>query len=394
MTAYFTSVACAPPVRSEGVFSGPVPGLYVHIPFCRSRCSYCAFVSGEYRSERADAYIAALKNELALRIGCLRGGMPGTLFIGGGTPSCLDYSQFERLFSFLPMPENGEATCELNPDSTDMRKLALLREAGINRVSFGVQTFSPGGLSLLGRRHDAETARKRIVEAVQAGFFSVNIDFITAWPGQSLECLRRDLLEAVNLGVTHISCYNLMIEEESGFHRVMGERGLVRKDEDEVRVFWDETVSVLERHGFEQYEISNFARPGYCCRHNVDTWKGKEYLGIGVSAHSHIRGERFANTSNIERYIALLGNGELAESFSERLGGEEKARECAVFWFRMMDGIDSREFLERTGVDLFSLYARELPSLVERGIVVIEGPVVRIRREYHPVLDSILIDLV
>ncbi len=371
-----------------------IPSLYVHIPFCLSRCSYCAFTSSVLDPHRADLYLEALESEWHRRAACFGIHSPTTLFIGGGTPSCLSLVQLDRLFSFLPMPDNGEATCELNPDSTTLEKLDLLRSAGINRCSFGVQTFSPQGLRLLGRRHDADTAHNIVKNTCKSGFFSVNVDLITAWPGQSESVLRSDLARAVDLGVTHISCYNLMVEENSQFSAVMKMAGLEEKPDDEVRRFWDITIDYLASQGFEHYETSNFAKPGSRCQHNVDIWKGKQYCGLGAAAHSHLHGRRFANTSDIAQYIAFSAAGKNTEVFSEQLEGEAKARECAVFWLRLVEGVDTDEFNQRTGYDFFSLYKDELPRLFDSGILEKENSMVRIAKQYHPVLDAVLVDLI
>ncbi len=370
------------------------PSLYVHIPFCLSRCSYCAFTSSVLDPHRADSYLDALECECQRRVHCFGNSKPTTLFIGGGTPSCLSLVQLDRLFSFLPMPDHGEATCELNPDSTTPDKLDLLQRVGITRCSFGVQTFSPEGLRLLGRRHDAKTAEKVVKNSLKKDFFSVNVDLITAWPGQSEAVLRSDLARAMDLGVTHISCYNLMVEENSQFSAVMNTAGLEEKPDDEVRRFWDITIDYLTSQGFEHYETSNFAKPGYRCQHNVDIWKGKEYCGLGAAAHSHMHGRRFANTADIDQYNALSMAGKNTEVFSEQLEGEAKARECAVFWFRLIEGIDIGEFRQRTGYDLFALYKEELPRLIADGIVEKENSMVRIAKQYHPVLDAVLVDLI
>lgn len=378
----------------------PNPALYVHIPFCLSRCSYCAFATGLYRSELADSYLFALETELSRRNLFSPFVKPATLFIGGGTPTSLSLKQMERLFSLLPFPESGgETTCEINPDSLDSDKLYLMRQFGINRCSLGVQTFSDDGLILLNRRHDARIAQEKVAMAVAGGFASVSLDLISGWPGQSEKGLEADLRKAVELGVNHLSCYNLMLEEGSSLRRTMDKRGLKEKNEDEMRRFWDLTESVLEEAGFIHYETSNFARPGFACRHNTNIWKGKDYLGAGSSAHSYIRGRRFANHGDACSYISMIKEKGEAEVFSESLGPESRARECAVFWLRLFEGMDCGEFLERTGFDFMALYSTILPQFVEDKILEIDknpdgGVLVRVKKEMHPVLDAILVDLI
>lgn len=374
------------------------PGLYVHIPFCLSRCGYCAFTSGRYDRERADRYLAALAEELRAREAALPEGRPATLFLGGGTPSCLSPAQWERLLALLPFPRDGEATCELNPDSATPDKLAAARRRGVNRCSFGVQTFSEAGLKLLERRHDAATAVAAVAGAVRMGFSSVGLDLIVGWPGQTERELRRDLETAADLGVRHVSCYQLTLEEGSAGYRRLGPL-MAEVSETALRKLWDVCEEVLEARGFVHYETSNFARPGFVCRHNRDVWEGGEYLGLGLSAHSHLGGRRFANTADIDLYTASAGKPKAIEVFSERLEPAAKARECAVFWLRLFEGIDIPRFQKRTGFNFFTLYGKISYDLFERGLLERVNdsggtPRVRVPKRLHPVLDAILVDLV
>lgn len=370
--------------------------LYIHIPFCLSRCNYCTFVSGGYDATLADAYIASIAKELQQRTVFSRQ-RPHSLFIGGGTPSCLSLRQLEYLFSFLPMPESGgEATCELNPDSVDGEKLRLLRQCGITRCSFGVQTFSERGLHLLGRRHDAATALRAVNMALETGFTSVSLDLIMGWPGQEVAELEADLRRAAALGVRHLSCYNLLLEPGSALATIMQEQGLAEKDEEEGRLFWDTAETVLAESGLQHYETSNYAKPGWQCRHNVHIWQGGEYLGLGAAAHSFLNGRRSANNGDREGYIAAIREGKSAEVFSETLRPEERARECAVFWLRLFEGVELAVFRKRTGWDFMELYAETAPGLLERGFLALDakGERVFVPREWHPVLDALLPELV
>ncbi len=377
-----------------------LPGLYIHIPFCLSRCGYCAFVSGIYDAGLADAYLAALRREWAARAaGSVRF---GTIFIGGGTPSCLSMRQVETLLSMLPQ---GclEATCEVNPDTATKEKLRLLRDGGIDRISFGVQTFSPEGLRLLGRRHDAAAALRAVDWAGEIGFpGGVSIDLINGWPGQDDAVLRADIATATGLQIQHISYYNFILEETaSGYTRYVplcsgeesGEEDAENKEDERGRRFWDSVEAGLEEKGFLHYETSNFARPGFACRHNVSIWKGGEYLGLGAGAHSHLEGRRFANCDAVEQYVRQSGVPQEIESFSERLAGEAKARECAVFWLRLFEGVELTEFAEQTGCDFRDLYKDELPKLLSDGVMEMENGRIRVPRRHQPLLDMILTEL-
>ncbi|MDR2390062.1 MAG: radical SAM family heme chaperone HemW [Planctomycetota bacterium] len=373
------------------------PSCYVHIPFCLSRCSYCAFSSSLYDRETADAYLDALELEMRARPCFSRGHPPASVYLGGGTPSVLSSTQLDYLLAMLPeMAPGSEFTCELNPDSVDSEKLSLLRERGVNRLSFGVQTFDAAGLALLERRHDAAAARRAVGLAAEMGFPFLSLDLIHAWPGQTPSMFARDLRQAIDLGVTHLSCYSLSIESGTGLGKRIA-AGSVTVEEKEGREFWDLAEAILGKSGFEHYETSNFAKPGRACRHNVEIWKGGEYAGYGASAHSHWRGRRFANAGDIHAYLDSLFQGGSAEVFSEQLPPEEKARECAVFWLRLFAGINAEEFAVRTGFRFRDLYAGVLPELVEKGYVSIDsgqaGERFRVPPEYQPVLDSILAEL-
>lgn len=378
--------------------AAPQPGLYIHIPFCLSRCGYCAFVSGDYDRALADAYLDAVHAEYAARN---RDGIihtPSSLFIGGGTPSSLDRDQLRRLLAGLPLAGVAEATCELNPDSADDEKLALLRAMGITRCSFGVQTFQPDGLRLLERRHDAETAAAVVARAAAMGFASVSVDLIMGWPGQTPAMLAEDLRRAVDLGIRHLSCYQLILEEDSRSYQKLASLS-AGDGEDAARRLWDVCEEVMAGGGFEHYETSNYARPGFRCRHNVNTWRGGEYLGLGLAAHSHLGGRRFANTADLGDYLAYAGNPERITAFSEKLEAEAKARETAVFWLRLFDGIEVEAFRRQTGYDLSRLYRRELPALLARGLLEQTRDAdgverIRVPATLQPVLDSILVELV
>lgn len=372
------------------------PGLYVHIPFCRSRCQYCGFVSGDYVKTLADKYIRALSYELQAREVFSESIRPSTLFIGGGTPSVLSSAQLAFLLKELPRPL-GEATCEVNPDSIDREKLQILREFGINRLSFGVQTFSDAGLKLLGRIHNAETALQAVHMAADEGFETLSIDLINNWPQQDDQSILNDLRISVNLPIRHLSYYSLILDPSSvGYMNLFRLMSQDEVGEDTERRFWDFIELFMENNGFIHYETSNYALSDYKCEHNVQIWKGGEYLGLGISAHSHLNGRRFSNTEDIDAYIGNSRQPKAIEVFSEQLTGVAKAMECAVFWLRLADGIDAAEFTQKTGFTLEELYGDTLVSLEKSGLVE-WGPdraTLRVPKRFQPVLDSILVELV
>lgn len=371
-------------------------GLYVHIPFCASRCHYCTFVSNTYEENLADAYLNALQAEIAATAASIP--RFSTLFVGGGTPSALSSRQLDKLLAMLPRDGAKEITVEANPESASDEKLRLLRDGGVTRISLGVQTFSPQGLELLGRPHDPATARERVAQAVGMGFHSVNMDLIAGWPTQSEFSLREDLTTAADLGVTHLSCYDLIHTRGSALSRMMRSRGLCAQTESEARDFWDLAERLLEDRGFTHYEISNYCRPGYPCRHNLDIWKGGRYVGVGVAAHSHVDNKRSWNNADITAYIADIGAGRSTVEGFETLEPEAKARETAVFWLRLAEGIDAGEFAAVTGRSLEQLYTNELPRLLGAGVLEWhpqgEKRFLRLTKQGYPIADAALVDMV
>ena len=383
-------LAPSPYAESRTRFRVRPASLYIHIPFCASRCGYCTFTSMVYSAELADEYLHALEKELNTWNYFDSTFFPETIFIGGGTPSVLTMAQIERLLSFLPKTKN-EFSCEINPDSCSREKMQLLRNGGVNRLSFGVQTFDSEGLKLLQRRHDRKQAIDAVGLAVEMGFPSVSVDLINGWPGQTEQCLKKDIEIAINLGIHHLSSYNLVLEPSaSEYTRYCELLGGEIADEETGKRFWYTSEDLLESKGFKHYETSNFSLPGFECRHNVLTWRGEEYLGIGLGACSHIAGVRWTNTDMMETYCTLSYFPDRIVAYSEKLGPEEKARECAVFWLRLFDGIDLDEFAGKTGYDFLQLYNDVLPQLIADGIVVLADKKARVEKKFHPVLDSVL----
>ncbi|MCD8138727.1 MAG: radical SAM family heme chaperone HemW [Planctomycetaceae bacterium] len=371
------------------------PSLYIHIPFCLSRCGYCAFVSGGYDADRADAYLERTAWEMRERA-VFQLALPSTIFIGGGTPSALSLRQLERLFSLVPTPENdGEITCEMNPDSATEDKLRCVRDAGVNRISFGVQTFSPAGLRLLGRRHGVKEAVLAVETARRVGFSRISIDLINGYPGQTDADVAEDCRQALGLGVDHVSCYNFILEEDAPeYARLAAAAG--EPDEERDRRFWDTVESWLcGMGGLHHYEISNFARKCEECRHNLAIWRGGEYWGIGLAACGYLGGRRYGNTTDLATYLEGESVGAI-ESWSERLTGEAAARERAVFWLRLYEGVDLARFRRETGYDFAALYGGRIEQSIRDGVMeyLDSGSRIRVAPAFMPVLDAILVDLV
>lgn len=312
-------------------------GLYLHIPFCPNRCPYCDFVTSVGRLGDLLAYLAALKLEL----GAWHGQSVDTIFIGGGTPSMLTATQMADLLGFiaetLDVAPDAETTVEANPgtlgagDEVDLAKLAGYRQAGVNRLSFGVQTFDEHGLRVLGRIHSADDTRRAVRLARDAGFANVNLDLIYGWPGQTREVWRRDLDAALALNPEHLSAYSLIVEAGTPFARM----GVQPAETDLDADLYGEAVRTLAKAGYPRYEISNFSRPGRACRHNLVYWRNGEYLGCGASAASHMAGRRWLNPMTLDGYLRADPS-----AFSEQLTGAEKTAETLILGLRLAEGVE------------------------------------------------------
>lgn len=321
-------------------------GCYVHVPFCSgAKCFYCAFCSIPYDNDLAEKYIDALLAEA--RRECFE--PISTLYFGGGTPTSLSQKQLERMFSgalsrLTTLPD-CEITFEASPESLDAEKLAILRDLGAKRLSIGVQSFSDKLLRILGRRHDSKTAVSAIETALLSGF-EVSIDLIYGVPGQSLRDWEETLERAVDYGVEHISLYCLSIEENTPFEQMLNDGILPPADEDSEFEKFERAVSVLSSASFLRYELSNFAMESKFSRHNLNYWRGGGYYGLGASAHSYFPGPpswtRYANTSDIRKYIAQNLAGSTSRDFEEVLTLEQRVEEFIMLRLRLAEGF-SRE---------------------------------------------------
>lgn len=281
-------------------------GIYLHIPFCRKRCAYCDFYSTT-RDELRQRTVDALCCELRSRSSYLRGESVRTLYLGGGTPSQLSPQQLNQLFQTVDevygLEDIEELTLEANPDDLTQAYVSALRQLPVNRISMGVQTFDDDTLRLLNRRHTAQQALEAIDRLRNAGFDNLSIDLIYGLPGETAERWERDLAQAVALGVEHLSAYSLTYEEGTPLHRLLTQHRVSEVDEDDSLLFYTRLMEVMEEEGYEQYEISNFCRPGRHSRHNSSYWEGIPYLGCGPSAHSYNGVEREWNVASLTRYL-------------------------------------------------------------------------------------------
>ncbi|HEY3324670.1 MAG TPA: radical SAM family heme chaperone HemW [Planctomycetota bacterium] len=386
-------------------------GLYIHLPFCAALCSYCDFVSEVHVPARATKYLDALENELRARcssLADLRGQelraksqelfSPRTIFIGGGTPTALDVKELQNFFDMLrrhvDLSGVQELTIEANPGTIDARKLEFLLKQGVNRISFGVQSFQPHLLKLLGRIHSAEQAREAIRAARAAGFSNISIDLLHGVATETLDDLRRDLDAAIALKTEHLSAYGLIYEEGTPLNTSVEQGRVAALSPEEESAQYMLVMETLEAAGLLQYEISNYARPGRESQHNLIYWRNEAYLGVGVSAASFMSWERTTNTKDMDLYITSAAATGKAVDIAETLDPQARARESLVLELRLRAGVDASELQRRWGLDI----ERECPALSKYlGEGLMEKTTsgrYRISRRGLPVADGILAEFV
>lgn len=347
-------------------------GIYIHIPFCRAKCGYCDFNSFAPCGGEMGVYKDALIKEI--EESPFKGERCGTVFIGGGTPSFMPprfISEILRAVSrAFPFESGCEVSLEANPDSICPDGLKTYIESGVNRLSMGVQSFNDRCLKVLGRVHNAERAERAFEEVRAAGFENVNIDLMFSYPTQTVDDWAKDLEKAISLSPEHISAYSLIIEENTKFFNLYKN---FQTNEDEDRIMYRKAKKTLEGAGYERYEISNFAKEGFRCRHNVGYWKRTNYLGFGVSAHSLYGNKRFWNGGGFDAYVK-----------GERNVGEEalnKTDEIGEFMFlglRMKDGVTNSEFYKQFGVGLSEMFGGVIGKYEKLGLLEFDGERLRL----------------
>ena len=327
----------------------PALGLYLHIPFCRQRCDYCAFYLEVHREPAAEAFCRALETEIALYAAepWFTGRQLASLYFGGGTPTVLTTDQLtglleavRRTFSLSPA---CEITVEAHPATVTTRDLAALRDRGVTRISFGAESLADDELANLGRPGTQAETIGAVMSARSGGFTDFNLDLMYGLPGQTLESWERTLHRCIHLGPTHVSCYALTVEEGTRLaHEVR--RAQKQEPDESLQIEMDRSAQdILGRAGYEQYEISNYARPGFQCRHNLLYWTQGEYLGVGPSAQSLVGNVRFGNVANLTRYKASLTESRFPVQERTLLSPQEQLRDAVIFGLRLRQGVPTSQ---------------------------------------------------
>jgi oxygen-independent coproporphyrinogen-3 oxidase len=359
-------------------------GIYLHIPFCVSRCHYCNFATGGYESGLAQRYVAALLQEIERAEVTAARRNADTIYFGGGTPTTLSLAQLGSILAAchrkFSIAENAEITTEANPGTIDAEYFQGLRDIGFNRISFGVQSFDAAELKMIDRVHNADEARDAVLRARNAGFSNISIDLIAGLPEQKMTTWQRNLQEAFALDTEHLSVYLLELYNDAPLlHRI--ERGELQAIDEELTVaMYYELVDEATRRGYEHYELSNWAKPGFASRHNLKYWTGAPYWAFGVSAAGYDGHSRWSNTRNIHEYLQRVEAGKSPVIERTELNDDDKQSEAIFLKLRLQDGVNLPAHQAQFGVDVRQRYADELARLDEAGLIELNDERLKISR--------------
>ena len=358
-------------------------GLYIHIPFCSSRCSYCDFATGLYQQELAERYVRALVADI--RSSRYFGDSVDTIYFGGGTPSLLAPAQLELILATVhdcfKIDPKSEITLEINPGSVNEEKLRAFRGLGVNRASFGAQTFDDAELAKLGRSHTTADTLKTFTDLRRVGFENVSFDLIAGLPGQTLAGWQRNIKQALELGPEHLSFYLLEVHSGTPLAEHIRRGIQPEPDDDLAGVMYEWMLEQAACAGYEHYEISNLCRPGFHSRHNVKYWSAEPYYGFGCSAHSYDgTTRRWSNHRDVLKYVVVIENGEPAVVDEQQLSQSDVKAEAVFLGMRLMQGVDLRRYRESFGVDLRDEHADDLDRFCKAGLLELDGDLIRLTR--------------
>ncbi|MCQ6278163.1 radical SAM family heme chaperone HemW [Bacillus sp. EB600] len=348
-----------------------IKSAYIHIPFCEHICHYCDFNKVFLQGQPVDEYLKALEQEIILTYKQYKEDELETIFVGGGTPTALNEKQLDRLCKTirnnLPMSERVEFTFEANPGDLSHEKLQIVKDAGVNRISLGVQTFNDELLKQIGRAHRASDVYRSIADIKEIGFENISIDLIFSLPGQTIADFKETLQQAFTLDIPHYSGYSLIIEPKTVFYNLMTKGKLLTPGEDIEAEMYELLMEEMDKNGFHQYEISNFSRPGFESRHNLTYWNNEEYFGFGAGAHSYIESTRRSNLGPIKKYMDQIESGKLPVLEEHKVTKAEQMEEEMFLGLRKTEGVSVRKFNYKFGIDPITLFQNELTSLVQKG---------------------------
>lgn len=347
-------------------------GVYIHIPFCKQKCSYCDFLSFTNKENMQENYVEALIKEIKNFFESNDGIEIKTIYIGGGTPSFIEQKYIEKIMKSLNKEKVQEATIEVNPGTVNKEKLKIYKESGINRLSIGLQSSQDKLLKQIGRIHNFEDFLNTYNLAKEIGFENINVDLMIGLPNQTIADIKESLEKVTALEPEHISIYSLIVEEGTKISKMIDDGKLFLPDEEiERRMYWY-VKDFLELKGYRHYEISNFAKIGYESKHNLDCWNQEEYIGFGLAAHSYIDNTRFCNTDNLEKYLKNADENKFDKIIQETQTTFEKEKEYMLLGLRKIDGVSIQDFKNKFGENPIFIFKNELNKLVEEELLQVE----------------------
>lgn len=362
-------------------------GVYIHIPFCHQICNYCDFNKFYFKNQPVDEYIEALGKEMELATQKNPESFRHieTIFLGGGTPTALSPQQLDKLLTlirtYIPMNSVTEFTSEANPDELSVEKLQVLFEGGVNRLSMGVQSFDQGLLQKIGRTHSNEHVYETIALAKEIGFQNISIDLMYGLPSQTMVQWKDSLEKALALDLPHFSAYSLIVEPKTIFYNQYAKGKLLLPTEDLEADMYDVLMQQMELHGLQQYEISNFAKPGYHSEHNKIYWDNDEYAGFGAGAHGYLAGVRYSNHGPLKKYMETVFAGELPIVHEHEVSQAEKREEQMFLGLRKTEGVKHKIYEEKLKVPIVAHYDSVLKELVSKGLLEHDDVGVRLTRK-------------
>lgn len=355
--------------------------IYIHIPFCSSKCYYCDFLSFSGLDSSVDKYIDYLIREMDLYKEYLKEYIVKTIFIGGGTPSYIDERHIDRILNHIYKHFNctdvEEITIESNPGTLSREKLKIYKESGVNRISMGLQSLDDKLLQSIGRIHNSEDFYKSYELVRDMGFKNINLDLMFGLPDQEWKDCKRTLKKVIELDVEHISYYGLILEENTPMNNWYNEGKIQIPGEDLERAMYHRGIELLRDNGYKHYEISNFSKEGLECSHNLFYWQLKPYIGFGLSSHSNLDHIRFWNYNNFEEYYGSLDRKQLPVGGKEKIEKEMEMAEYVMMGLRLIDGIDGKEFFNRFHIRIEDVYGKILKKHEASGLLDIEGENIR-----------------
>ncbi|MGL6106577.1 radical SAM family heme chaperone HemW [Romboutsia sp.] len=373
-------------------------GLYVHIPFCIKKCNYCDFNSYKLDKDLKNRYIEDLTIEMSLYKKELKKNDEEitSVFIGGGTPSILDSYEIKTLFESIKqnfkIKQDAEITMECNPGTLTLEKLKAMKESGINRLSIGLQTVQDNQLKAIGRIHTYDEFEKNYKEALKIGFKNINIDLMYALPNQKTDDWKETLAKITELNPSHISAYSLILEEGTELHKMYENNEFNLTDEDTDIEMYNYTINYLKSKGYNQYEISNYAKDGLECNHNILYWKCKHYIGLGPGASGYINDYRYKNVESLEEYHNKLLKNEKPIESVETLKAEDRIQEKIFMGLRMNEGIKFKDFKKEFSLDFKQKYSKEIEKLMEKELIKETSDGIKLTQKGREISNTVFVE--